>query len=49
MEALFLALKTQLVVPKYDEGMDRIIASLLGYTDEEINRYIAAGHAGRHT
>ncbi len=42
IKAMFLALKARQAVPKYDEGIDRIIGALLGYTDEEIATYMAA-------
>ena len=41
INAMWLALKARMAVKGYDEGIDRIIGSLLGYTDDEINRYIA--------
>jgi|SRR5580700_2638856 hypothetical protein len=42
MNAMFLALKTRMAVDGYDEGIERIIGSLLGYPDDEISRYVAA-------
>jgi hypothetical protein len=46
MQAMFLALKTSLAMSRYDEGIDRIKGSLLGYTDDEINNYIALRTSG---
>ena len=42
IEAMFLALKVRLTVRGYDEGIDRIVGALLGYSDDEVDSYIAA-------
>jgi len=46
LEAMLLTLKAMLIVGKYDEGIERIRGSLLGYTDEEIDKHISARISG---
>jgi hypothetical protein len=42
IEAMFLVLHTRSLMSGYDEGLDRITGLLLGYTDDEVNRYVAS-------
>lgn len=44
--ALKLALRVMNKVGRADESVDRIIGDLLGYAEEEVDKYI---EAGRHT
>ena len=43
---MFLVLKAMRSTPRYDEGLDRMTGYLLGYTDDEVNAYIAAREVG---
>ena len=44
IRAMFLVLRTLMGMAKADEGIDRITGSLLGYSDEENDQYIASRH-----
>lgn len=38
--AMFLAIKTMLRIGRADEGIDRMMSALLGYTDEQIDAFV---------
>ena len=42
LDAMFLVLKAVINTPKYDEGLDRLTGYLLGYTEGEVEAYIAS-------
>jgi hypothetical protein len=46
LEAMFLVEKAVLNTPYYDEGLDRMIGYLLGYTDDEVEAHIASRTKG---
>ena len=45
LEAMFLALRTRMAMGKSDEGIERIIGALLGYSNDDVGRHVAAAHA----
>jgi hypothetical protein len=46
LEAMFLVKKAVQKTPDYDEGLGRMTGYLLGYTDDEVEAYIASRTKG---